>query len=195
MLPTSLEIAQSLRGSWRLMEDGERGLDGLDISVTGLWKSYAAIILTAPAFIALLAAARMKEGQSNEAGLFAAPEIALATFGQHALSFLIIPAMVLALLWGVARTRRGTAFLISWNWAEVIVTLLLAVPAALYAAGFIPPFVAAMFTLAFICIAARLRFSVARAALGLSAPAAMAVMALTFTVEIAAAWTFAIGRF
>jgi hypothetical protein len=195
MFPTSVEVARSLHGSWRLMDDGEKALGALDISRDGFRKSYAAIILTVPAFVAVLAAQRVNNGQSNTAGLFSAPDIAVATLIQHVMSFLLLPALVMAMLWGIARTVRGTAFLISWNWAEVIVTMLLAVPAALYAIGFIPPTVAAMFTLAVAVIAARLRFAVARAALGLSVPTALGVMLLTFAVELSLGWALAVGRY
>jgi hypothetical protein len=177
------------------MADGEKGLRALDLSQRGFLKSYGAIILTAPAFIAFVAAQRVREGQVNEAGLFAAPDIAALTLLQQAAAFLLAPALVLALLWGVARTARGTAFLVSWNWAEVIVTMMLALPAALYAIGFIPPIVAVMFTCAFAAIAARLRYAVARSALGVSPPMALGLMLLTFSVELAVAWTFAGGRF
>jgi hypothetical protein len=195
MLPTSLEVARSLQGSWRLMQEGEKALRALDLSRDGFFKSYGAIILTAPAFLAFLAAVRIRQGQSNADGLFTAPDIAALTLAQQAVSFLLLPALVMALLWGVARTARGTAFLISWNWAEVIVTMLLAVPAALYAIGFIPPVVAVMFTCAFAAIAARLRYAVARATLGLSAPIALGVVAMTFAVELSIASAFAVGRF
>ncbi len=195
MLPSSLEVARSLSGSWRMMEEGERAMRSFDLSARGLFKSYATILLAAPAFIALLAAGRMQHGMSNEAGLFENAGLALATLAQPLLSFLVLPALVLALLWNIARTARGTAFVVTWNWTEAIVTMLLAAPAALYAAGFLPPIVAAMFTVAFGLIAARLRFTVARVALGLSAPAALGVMLLTFGVEFSLAWAFALGRF
>jgi hypothetical protein len=98
-------------------------------------------------------------------------------------------------MWGVARSARGTSFVIAWNWAEVITTLMLAVPAALYAIGWAPPALAVMFTAAFSVLAARLRYAVARTTLGCSAPLASGIVALTFAVEIAAGWLFSVGRF
>lgn len=195
MLPSSLEVAQSLRGSWRLMDEGEKALREFNLSTEGLAKSFAAIMLTAPAFIALLAAERLRAGHGNAGGLFTAPELALNTLAMHVLSFVVLPAIILALFWNVARTSRGTGFLIAWNWTEVIVTLLLAVPAALFAAGLLDSRMAFAVTLAFWCIAARLRYAVARSALGVGAPLAVSIAALTFGVEASLAWTLAIGRF
>lgn len=195
MLPSSLEVAQSLRGSWRLMDEGEQALKDFNISSDGFVKSFAAIILTAPAFIAILAAERLRSGYANEAGLFTAPELALHALALHAISFVILPAIILGLFWGIARTARGTGFIITWNWTEVIITMLLAVPAALYAAGLFDGRMAFVVTLAFWVIAARLRYGVARSALGIARPLAFGVVLLTVAVEVAAAWTFAMGRF
>lgn len=195
MLPSSLEVAQSLRGSWRLMDEGEQALKELNISMDGFRKSFAAIMLTAPAFIAILAAERLKAGHSNANGLFTAPELALNALALHAVSFLVLPAIVLAMFWGVARTARGTGFVIAWNWTEVIVTLLLAVPAALFAAGLLSGSMALAVTLAFVAIAARLRYAVAKSSLGVGTPLALVVVFVTFAVEAAAGWTLAIGRF
>lgn len=195
MLPSSLEIAQSLRGSWRLIDAGEKALADFDLSWSGFVKSYGALLLTAPAMVALLAAQRLKSGLINEAGLFDAPVLALLVVAQNLLSFFIVPALVLGLMWSVARSARGTVFVITWNWSEVAVTLMLAVPAALYAIGWASPALALMFTLAFMVLAARLRFAVARACLGGSAWMSAGIVALTFLVEGAAGWAFAIGRF
>lgn len=195
MLPSSLEVARSLRGSWRLMDEGEKALADFNLSWDGLAKSFAAILLTAPAVVAVLAADRLRNGLSNESGLFTAPELTVGALFQPLLSFLVIPALVLALFWQVARTARGTGFVIAWNWTEVIVTLLLAAPAALFAAGLFDGRMAFVVTLAFACIAARLRFAVARSALGVGTPMAIGVVALAFTVEIAVAYTLAVGRF
>lgn len=195
MLPSSLEVAQSLRGSWRLMDEGEKALADFNLSLDGLAKSFAAMLLTAPAVVAALAAERMRQGLSNEAGLFTAPEMALGALSLPIISFVVIPGLILALFWQVARTARGTGFVIAWNWTEVIVALLLAAPAALFAAGLFDGRMAFVLTLAFACIAARLRFAVARSALGVGTPMALGVVALAFTIEIAAAYTFTVARF
>ncbi len=158
-------------------------------------KSFAAIMLTAPAFIAILAAERMKAGYTNASGLFTAPEMALNALALYAISFLVLPAVIMALFWSVARTARGTGFVIAWNWTEVIVTMLLALPAALYAAGLFDGRMAFAVSFAFWAIAARLRYAVARTALGVGGPVALGVVFLTFAIEAAAAWTLAVGRF
>jgi hypothetical protein len=158
-------------------------------------NSYGAVLLTLPALVAILAADRLKNGFSNANGLFDQPAIALQTFAIPILVFVVMPALVMALFWGVARTANGTRFVIAWNWTEVMVTLMLAFPAALFAAGLLKPAMAFATTLAFALIAARLRYAVARSTLGVGAPLALGVVSLSFLVEIGATMTFAIGRF
>lgn len=195
MLPSSTEVVHALRGSWRLIDTGEKALADFDLSVRGFLKSYGAILLTAPALVALLAAQRLKSGMINESGLFDAPGLALQVLVLNVLSFLIIPSFVLALMWSVARSARGTSFVIAWNWSEVSITLMLAVPAALFAMGWAPPMLALMFTIAFAILAARLRYAVARTTLQSSRALSLLIVTLTFGIEIAASYAFAIGRF
>jgi hypothetical protein len=193
MLPNSEEVARSMRGSWLLMDEGERALGEFDLSFSGLTKSFAAILLTVPAFVAALFATRIHAGLPRDSSLLEAPGLALQVLAQHAAPFIVVPALVLALMWRVARSGRGTAFVITWNWTEVCVALLLAAPAALLAAGWIDGRMAFAVTIAFAFIAARLRYAVARSALGAPVWSALLIVGLAFTVEIGAAWTFALA--
>jgi hypothetical protein len=195
MLPTALETAMALRGSWRMMNEGERALEDFDVSGKGLLRSFGAILLTAPAFVAFLAAERLRAGLSNQGGLFDAPDIAVQLVAITALSFLLLPLAILLLFWRRARTARGTGFVICWNWTEVVITALLATPAALLAAGAMTPALAAVFTIAFAAIATRLRYAVLRASLGVAAPIALMVTVATFAAEIGLASAMAVGRF
>jgi hypothetical protein len=171
------------------MDEGERAFAFFDLSARGLVRSFGAVLLTLPAVVALIAAERLRLGLGNEVGLFASPGLAAAVVGLHLATFVAAPLLVVALFWRVARTARGTGFVIAWNWAEVIVTLILAAPAALFAAGFTNSALATVMGFAFAVIAMRLRYAVARTALGLASPAAAAVVAITFAVQFAAAWT------
>jgi hypothetical protein len=192
MLPSSTEVLRSMRGAWRLMEEGERALTAFDMTQQGLVRSFGAFLLTLPAVVALIAAERLRHGLSNEAGLFADAAIAASIVALQLLSFVLAPALIVALFWRVARTARGTGFLIAWNWTEVIVALVLAVPAALFAAGLVNAGLALLMTAAFGVIALRLRYAVARSALGLAAPMAVGVAVLAFAVQFGAAWTLAL---
>lgn len=187
MLPSSSEVASCLGAVWRSMEEGEKAFARLDCSPQALARSFGAILLTLPAIVAIIAAERLRLGLGNESGLLDAPWLAASVVAVVLLSFLAPPAFIVALFWRVARTARGTGFLIAWNWAGVLVTLILAAPLALYAAGMIKGAMAALMVAAFSIIALRLRYTVARSVLGLNGPSASAAVGLAFGIEIVAA--------
>jgi hypothetical protein len=194
MLPTSLEVAQSLRGAWRLKDHGVEALGDFEFTPSGLAKSFAAILLTVPALVAVLAANRLQAGHANSAGLFSMPDMALQTLLLPVVTFLLVPALVLALFWNTARTANGTRFVVTWNWTEIIVTMLLAFPAALLAAGVVKPALGSAVFVAFALIAAHLRYAAARVALGLGVLNSSCVVALAFIAEIGLMWALAVGR-
>ncbi len=187
MLPSSSEVAFCLSAVWRSMDEGERAFARLDLSPQAVARSFGAILLTLPAIVAIIAAERLRHGLSNEAGLLDAPWLVASVVAMVLMSFLAPPAFIVALFWRVARTARGTGFLIVWNWTGVLVTLILAAPLALFAAGMIKGALAAIMVAAFSIIALRLRYAVARSVLGLDGISASVAVALAFAIEIVAA--------
>lgn len=97
MLPSGSEVVQSIQGVWRSMDEGERALGDLDMSVRGLIRSFGAIALTLPAAVAMIAAERLRHGLSNEAGLLDAPWLAASVIAMLLLSFLAPPAFIVGL--------------------------------------------------------------------------------------------------
>ena len=186
MLPSGSEVVQSFQAVWRSMHEGERAFVGLDLSAGAVVRSFGALLLTLPAAVAMIAAERLRHGLSNEAGLFDAPWLAGSVLAVLLLSLLLPPAFIVGLFWRVARTARGTGFLIAWNWSGVLVTLILAAPLALFAAGLMKGALALVVTAAFTVIAMRLRLPVPLSTLGLRARAAAGAVALTCGVEMAA---------
>src|SRR6478735_5509640 len=73
MLITADEIARSLSGSLKLLNRDEEGLKAFEISIPAFWRSFGAILLTAPAFVVALADGRVEQGLPSEAGLFSSP--------------------------------------------------------------------------------------------------------------------------
>jgi hypothetical protein len=191
MLPSGSEVVQSIQGVWRSMDEGERALGDLDMSVRGLIRSFGAIALTLPAAVAMIAAERLRHGLSNEAGLLDAPWLAASVIAMLLLSFLAPPAFIVGLFWRVARTARGTGFIVAWNWSCVLVMFIVAAPLALFAAGLVNGALAVVVVAAFAIIAMRLRYAVARSALGLDAKSGAAAVGVAFSVEMAAGLTLA----
>lgn len=53
-MPSREEILRALQGAWLLAKGNISGLDWFDLSVEGFWKSFAALLLAAPAYAVLL---------------------------------------------------------------------------------------------------------------------------------------------
>jgi len=170
------DIARSLRGSWRLMSEGEKALPDLDLTRDGFWRSFLAFALMLPATVALLAAARLSSGLSNAAGLFTSPLLAATVIGSLLLAILIVPAFLVALRPELARETRFTSFVIAWNWAGIVSASLMALPAAVFALGWSTPELALLHFLAFGIVVLRLRYAVAQAAFGSGAVALLLVL-------------------
>jgi hypothetical protein len=180
------DVARSLRASWQLMARGAEALDELELTRSGFWRSFVALLpLTLPAAIALLAALRLHVGLPNAAGLFTAPGLALAVLGATVSSILAVPALLLGLAPQLGHRPRFTTFVIAWNWAGIISVGLIAVPAAVFAIGWSTPGLALIQTLAFAVIVLRLRYCVARAAFGAESGLALPVLLASVVADYA----------
>jgi hypothetical protein len=180
------DVARSLRASWQLMARGAEALDELELTRSGFWRSFVALLpLTLPAAIALLAALRLHVGLPNAAGLFTAPGLALAVLGATVSSILAVPALLLGLAPQLLHWPRLTTFVIAWNWAGIISVGLIAVPAAVFAIGWSTPGLALIQTLAFAVIVLRLRYCVARAAFGAESGLALPVLLASVVADYA----------
>ncbi|WP_181832609.1 hypothetical protein [Bosea caraganae] len=171
------DVTRSLRGSWRLMTRGAEALKELDLTPQGFWRSFAALILTLPAMVTLLAAERVVDGLPNAGNLFDSPHLVASVIGAEALAILLVPAMLIGLAPKLVQTPRFTSFVIAWNWAGIVSVSLMAVPATIFAIGWAPPTLAAVQTLAFAAVVLRLRYCVAQAAFGPRGGGGMIVLA------------------
>ncbi|HEV2553584.1 MAG TPA: hypothetical protein VGV17_07500 [Bosea sp. (in: a-proteobacteria)] len=180
------DVARSLRASWQLMARGAEALDELELTRSGFWRSFVALLpLTLPAAIALLAALRLHVGLPNAAGLFTDTGLALAVLGATVSSILAVPALLLGLAPQLLHWSRFTTFVIAWNWAGIISVGLIAVPAAVFAIGWSTPGLALIQTLAFAVIVLRLRYCVARAAFGARSGLALPVLLASVVADYA----------
>lgn len=171
------DVTRSLRGSWHLMTRGAEALKELDLSPRGFWSSFAALILTLPAMVTILAAERIINGLPNSGNMFDSPALIASVVGAEALAIILVPAMMVGLAPKLVHTPQFTSFVIAWNWAGIVSTSLMAVPATVFAIGWAPAPLAAVQTLAFGAIVLRLRYCVAKAAFGPHSGAGMIVLA------------------
>lgn len=120
-LPTLAEIARYFTGAARLMAGHRDGLDRLDLSADGFWRSFAAILVALPpSILSWVEFERVERGgmpaQAGEATLAFA----------HALADLTAWLLPILLLATVARhigfSRRIVPFVVATNWGGALLT-------------------------------------------------------------------------
>jgi hypothetical protein len=163
-LPAVEDIGRGLSAALRLMTDGAESAPRFAAGWRELAGSFWAILISLPAAICLLAANNAASSLPLSIGVSLSPSLVPLTALQHLAPFILPPLFVLALTRHVA-PQRFAPFLIGWNWAQAIVTMMMAVPALLLATGLSNPGIALLQCLAVIALSARLRYAMIRATL------------------------------
>lgn len=177
-MPSLAEITSALVGSVRLARGDAAALGHFNMSVEGFWRSFAAIILVAPIYLAI-------SSLSPDAG---AAEVAPAPVRLFilAVEWVAFPlAMVL-----VARLldlqQRYAGYIIVYNWSSVPAMAVLLPPFLLYSLGLIGP--QALFSL-FIALSlavAYYRWLIARITLEIGGGVAAGIVVFDFAVSLLA---------
>jgi hypothetical protein len=178
------DVSRSLNGVWDLLNRRARGLRHFDFDRNGLFKSFAAMLLASPAYLALLAAERLTRGEALPGtSLFANRPLALAAAFSCFSAWITLPLTGWLLSSVLRRRRTILAFVIAINWSNVLASLILAVPAALYALGLATQTLSQVYTFAFAIVIAQMRWFVSKMTLDLSAEFAAGLVAADFGLE------------
>ena len=180
------ETARSLTAAWWLFLNRPDAMRLFDVSLEGFWRSFAAILLVAPAYALTAIAenqAMLTDALPDNGGSGAAYFLDKAlTLGLDWISLPIVLALLARPL-GITRTYSG--FVVARNWASVISILPFAAVALLYLLGIIDADLWSFLSLAFIIVIFRYTFVIARRALGASLGLAAGLVALDFAVSLA----------
>ena len=121
-----VEIERSLTAAWNLFLDKPDAINGFDLSESGFWRSFRAIVLAAPLFaLAVIVQARLFGETVGDAGFWLVNALRL---GLDWITFPILLAIAAKPL-GLAH-RYGT-FIIARNWGAVLAYALAAAASAL----------------------------------------------------------------
>jgi hypothetical protein len=179
MIVTADEVNRSFRGTLDLLNSRVEGLKAFDMSEHGFWRSFASIWLTLPAYIVSLAFERLRLGliQPDRTLLDSFWIDLVVAFG-HVAGFVALPVAMIFITRRFRLTHRYVPFVIVTNWITVLGLLVLSVPAMLLLLGWATPSLASLFGISFSIIILRLQWFATKATLGLSGPAAFAVVLL-----------------
>lgn len=130
-MPQLDEISHYLKGIWLLLTGDKRGFDYLDLSATGVWRSFAAILWCLPAMAVSWGAWRlfylenMPEG--TPAGLSFILKMATIDIAAWVLPLLLIAALAKPLAYGEILAD----IIVTSNWLSMPIFYAMAVPAAI----------------------------------------------------------------
>ena len=186
MMVTAEEVNRSLRGTLDLLNRRVEGLQAFDMSERGFWHSFAAILLTLPAYVVTLAFERLRLGLLQpERPLLDSIGLDLVVALGHAASFIALPVAMIWVARALRLTDRYVPFVIVTNWITVTGLLVLSVPAILLLADWATPELATFFTLAFGIIILRLQWFATKVTLGVSGLPALGIVGLGIVLNMA----------
>lgn len=124
-------VAASLTGAWRLARLKPDGFDWFDLSAEGFWRSFLAVPVVMPLFLGFVAV-QAGSGPASWTGYFFVEVV-----GYILAWFTFLGLMVpFARFFGLG--PGYVPFVVAYNWAQVLILLLLLPPTLLRAIGIMP---------------------------------------------------------
>jgi hypothetical protein len=142
-------LAASLTGAWRLARLKPDGFGWFDLSADGFWRSFLAMPVVMPLFLGFVAV-QAGAGPVNWAGYFFVEVLG------YALAWCAFLALMVPFARFFGLGPGYVPFVVAYNWAQVLILMLLLPPTLLRAAGVMPGFmtvvIAVLLTLAILYI-------------------------------------------
>lgn len=181
-LPTILR--ENLAGAWQVMLGRPDGLNRLDTSLEGFWRSFAAVILMAPfALLALLS----QRPLAAESGLTLHPLTgsALAIQGIALISdWFAFPIVFAVIAPPFGLGSRYVPFIVTRNWASVIIGAMVGVVHGLHLVGVFPTALVPYLLLVAVAVALRFSYVIARLTLAVSMGMALPIVLLDLLISL-----------
>lgn len=174
----------NLAGALQVLSGKPEGLNRLDTSLEGFWRSFAVVILVAPiAFLALVG----QEPPPSDANAVVVPLTAarVMLYGVTLLVDWFAFPLVFALLapsFGLG--SRYVPFVVARNWASVIISAIVAIVHVLRIFGLLPISVLPYALLVVFAIALRLSYVLVRTTLSVSIKIALPIVILDFLLSL-----------
>ena len=182
-LPSVNEVSGYLAGVFRMVRGDASGLQDLDLTTSGFWRSFWALIYELPGFCVIWAVQRglrLRRDPSLDLGLGDLATSLLSEFLETAVVLVVVALLARPL--GIA--DRFAQWVISANWLSLLVTYVLA---AVYLAASVLQGSEPIMLVAFI-VALIAAFRVYRCALGGDVLLAFAVLLISVFVAMSVAF-------
>jgi len=177
-------IRENLVGAWHVMLGQPEGLNRIDTSLEGFWRSFAAVVLLVPfAVLALfsevpLAVAAGEPLVSLTGGTFVLLAMTLLA------DWFAFPLVFAVIAPPFGLSSSYVPFIVTRNWASVILGAGMGLVHALHLVGAIPTGLAPYVLLAVIAVALRFSYVVVRLTLAVSMGMALPIVILDFLISV-----------
>ncbi|MGF1609952.1 MAG: hypothetical protein ACFCUQ_11190 [Kiloniellales bacterium] len=171
-------MSTGLRGAWRLLRVDTGGLAEFDESVDGFWKSFYAAVLTAPAYVIVVA---IHLADVEPAGGFL--HLVLVESGAYVIEWVAYPLVVFYVAEMLDKQETYIRFIVALNWSRVIQMILYLPVLLLVEAGAFGP-LGGLLTFMVSIAVLLYQWYVTRTALDVQGMAAGLLVALDLTISI-----------
>ena len=177
-------LRENLTGAWQVMLGRPDGLSRLDTSLEGFWRSFAAVILVVPfAVLAVSSDAMLSAAEGLDV-----PPMTGRTFTLQGIAILCdwfaFPLVFAIIAPPFGLSSRYVPFIVTRNWAAVIIGAMVGVIPALHIVGIIPTALVPVFLLIAIAVALRFSYVVARITLAVSMGMALPIVLLELLLSL-----------
>lgn len=177
-------VSENLAGAWQVMLGRPEGLNRLDTSIEGFWRSFAAVVLLLPfALVGLVS-------QGPIAAEGGAPPVPV-TGGGLLLSCVALlvdwvsfPAVFALIARPFGLASRYVPFIVTRNWASVIIVAVVGIVHVLHIAGAVPTAVMPYVLLVATVVALRFFYVIARTTLAVSFGMALPIVLLDLLISL-----------
>ncbi|MBK1623137.1 hypothetical protein CKO32_06130 [Afifella marina DSM 2698] len=175
---------QQVTGAWKVMNGRAEGLQELDLTLEGFWRSFGAVILIIPFTLIAISSERIALTATDQAvTVLAGSFVSLRLFGL-ALDWIAFPIFFALVARPLGVSTHYVPFIVARNWSAVVIAGMFALPHALHATGFVPLPVLSFLLLALFVVALRFSYLVVRTALAVPVMMAVPVVLLQLLIGI-----------
>jgi hypothetical protein len=179
------DVRRGLTGAWGLFLGKREAVRLFDTSFTGFWRSFLAVILVLPIYVLYVGAERrMILSELPDSLAFPEAAFAFTRLVALALDWVAFPLAAALLARPLGFANHYVRLIVAFNWGGPIVSVIVALPAILFAFDMIPEAAAQILLLASLVLTIRYRFITARAALDSGISLAAGLVALEFLLSL-----------
>ncbi len=177
-------LASNLIGGWQVMWGRPEGMDRLDISLEGFWRSFAAVLLVVPSLLIAIALQRIALAGSGEPLAPLGATILVANAVGLLLDWITFPILFALLARPLGVAAGYVPFIVARNWAAVSVAAIGTFLNAVGALPFAPVTLASALLAMTLGLTLWFSYNIARTALRAPVGLAIPIVVLDFLLSL-----------